>query len=99
VPQLIVAQLAISGFTEKHRGFFFGMGIRHSGHGESPRAVGSTLWPVSPTGWKRSRRPNPNPGRVKNTCGGEGHRDRCFRNLSALSGEVIGVKARFDPEK
>ncbi|MBW2339360.1 MAG: hypothetical protein JRF50_03280 [Deltaproteobacteria bacterium] len=27
----MVVRLAIREFTEKHRGFFFGMGIRHSG--------------------------------------------------------------------
>jgi len=43
--------------------------------------------------------PNPNPGRVKNTCQDGGYPDRCFRNLSALSEEVVRAKARFAPEK
>jgi len=41
---------------------------------------------------------NSNPGRVKNTCEDGGHPDRCFRNLSAVSEEVIGAKASSDAE-
>ena len=43
MPQLIVVQLAIREFTEKHRGFFFGMGIRHSGQVYLPTEIQEML--------------------------------------------------------
>ena len=43
LPQLIVVQLAIRQFTQKHRGFFFGMGTRHSGQVYLPTEIQEML--------------------------------------------------------